>query len=112
MSENLELMLRQFEGLSVDELLVLLEGLSKELRQKMVSNVTLMRPTSFGKRLRPEDIFLPKPSPAEIEADLAQLFTPEQLKEINQTDLNRLSPLPKGAKSLSELVIEDREDRF
>ena len=45
----------------------------------------------------------------EIEALLATIFSAEELAAIGKTDFSKL---PIGAKSLSEMVNEDREDRF
>jgi predicted transcriptional regulator len=48
-------------------------------------------------------------SPSEIEAELAEIFTPEELAEIAKTDLSNLPP---GTKTVTEILSEDREDRF
>lgn len=47
----------------------------------------------------------------EIEAHLRNIFTPEQLIEIAQTDISNIV-LPPGAKTTAEILEEDREDRF
>ncbi len=50
-------------------------------------------------------------TPEQAKAGLARIFRPEELARFETFDLNQLPPLPQGAKSLSELVNEDREDR-
>ncbi len=61
---------------------------------------------------RPRRIKLPgayQPTAEEVEASLAKIFTPEEMVEMDKVDLDNL---PVGAKSLSEMINEDREDRF
>lgn len=48
-----------------------------------------------------------RPTSEEIEADLAEIFTPEELAEIDKVDLSSLPQWP-GQKSLSEMINEDR----
>jgi hypothetical protein len=50
-----------------------------------------------------------RPTAEEIEASLASIFTPEELAEIEKVDLSKL---PTGLKSVTEILNEDREDRF
>jgi hypothetical protein len=111
MSPKLEILLNSLEELSAEELLILLEDLSKQLRQKAVGNVN--KPKQAVSATDREAIlakyFLPRPTPEEIEALLAQMFTPEERARFGTTDFSKL---PVGHKSASQMIIEDREDRL
>jgi hypothetical protein len=50
-----------------------------------------------------------RPTSEQIEARLRTIFKPEEIALIGTTDFNKVSF---GSKSLSQMVIEDREDRF
>jgi hypothetical protein len=96
-------LLEQVEELSFEDLLTLQEKLTGQMRVKS-------SPTSVsnGKRV----IKIPgayQPTLAEIEASFARTFTAEQLAAMDEVDLDNL---PVGEKTLSEMVNEDREDRF
>lgn len=95
--------IKQLKEFSLDDLLTLQKELNGQIQVKSSA------PTITGnKRL----IKIPgayQPSLAEIEASLAESFTPEQLAAMDAVDL---ANLPVGTKSLSEMVNEDREDRF
>jgi hypothetical protein len=95
--------LRQMEELSLADLLTLQRELNGQIRIRSNS------PVVPGKA---RVIKIPgayQPTLAEIEASLAENFTPEELAAMDAVDLNNL---PVGSKSLSEMVNEDREDRF
>jgi len=49
-----------------------------------------------------------QPTREEVEASLARIFTPAELAEMDEVDLNNL---PKGLKSVTQMLNEDREDR-
>lgn len=46
---------------------------------------------------------------AEAEETLAKIFTSEELANLGKTDFSQLPPLPK---SITEILDEEREDRF
>lgn len=105
MSLVLDKVLKQVEELSFEELLTLQEKLIDQLEvKKSSSEQNSEQPKHFIK--------IPgayQPSRAEIEASLARMFTPEELAYIGTTDFSKLQ-LP--GKSTSEMIVEDREDRF
>lgn len=47
----------------------------------------------------------------EVEAELVAIFTPQQLAEIHATNFAELN-LPTLPRSLTEMISEEREDRF
>src|SRR5438105_705147 len=107
MSAELELLVSKVKKLSIEELLTIQETIITELRHKTMLENPVISTNLPGNT----SIFLPKLSPQEIEAELAEIFTPEELAEINAVDLSKLPLLPAGVKTLSEIVNEDREDR-
>ncbi len=130
MSTTLQLIMAKAEELSPDELFLLQEYITKQLRQKTLGSVQ-SPPDAYVRvpgayRLTPEEakankdglsypdasnesIYLPTPTAAQLEAELAEIFTSEELLEMEKVNLDDLPPLPK---SLSEMINEDREDRF
>lgn len=48
-------------------------------------------------------------SPEKIEAQLAEIFTPEELADIDESELDDFPTLPK---TITEYISEDREDRL
>jgi hypothetical protein len=103
MSATLVDVLKQLEEFSLADLLTLQKELSGQIRVK--SSVPAV---SGSKRV----IKIPgayQPTLAEIEASLATTFSPEELAQIGKTNFKALRI---NGKSLSEMVNEDREDRF
>lgn len=102
MKPKLEKILDEFEELSVDELLLVLDKLSNQLSLKLTSthSANLITP-----KLKASDVFLPQETAGEIESSFNQFFTAQELAEMDKVDL---SNLPTGPKSLSEMIIEDR----
>ncbi len=115
MSVNLEQVLSQVRNLGVSELLTIQETITQELRRKTDPTQPVPDPTptvEAGATSAPRRIHLPhayRRTPEEIEASLAAIFTPEELAQIGTTDFSKL---PIGPKSASEMLNEDREDRF
>ncbi|NWJ97315.1 MAG: hypothetical protein HXX20_16145 [Chloroflexi bacterium] len=110
MTASVERLINEFEGLSLDELLALLDGLSKELRRKTGEKST----STSEKVVQNRQVIIPGAyqfSAEEIEAELAAAFTPQELAEIETEDISNLT-LPVGAKTTTEILSEDREDRF
>lgn len=108
MSTELAEALKHIENLSFDELLTLQEQVTRYLRAKSRASVTQTQANNQPNRR----VIIPgayQPTPEEIEASLAATFTPEEIAKIGTTDFKKLSL---GPKSLSEMVNEDREDRF
>jgi hypothetical protein len=52
-----------------------------------------------------------RPTAEQITAHLKAVFSPEQLTEIEKVDVSNLK-LPPGAKTTTEILSQDREDRF
>jgi len=105
MSIDLDLVLAKVKGLSVAELLTVKETIQSELQQKQSAT----EPAQAG---QPQRVIIPgsyRPSKEQIEAELARLFTPEELAEMDKVDLSKIDI---GPKSASEMINEDREDRF
>lgn len=96
--------------LSADELLTIQEIVTAELRRKIATNGNSKKADTPEER---EAIlsryFMPQPTKEELEAYLKQMFPPEILALMGHTDFSKL---PAGTKSLSEMIIEDREDRL
>lgn len=113
MSSDLEETLVKLDKLSFDELLTLQEQLTLQLRAKKqpeeapkIEPLPNEQPSHYVK--------IPgayQPTKEQIEARLAAIFTTEELARIKPFDASKLRPLPPDAKSLSEIVNEDREDR-
>jgi hypothetical protein len=106
MSADLDLISEKVANLSVDELLLLQERITSYLRQKVVPP----KPTTAEEREAAwAKVFMPKPTPEQIEAEIAYIFPPEIRAEFGKTDWKNKVIEPKSA---SEMVNEDREDRF
>lgn len=106
MGSDLEVFAEKIRGLSVEQLLSLQEEIINELRAKTQKNNGTNKRKEAQSTQRVSGFY--RPSTEEIEAELAEIFTPEELAEVEATDL---SNLPQGPKSLSQIVNEDREDR-
>ncbi len=107
MSVELDLILSNIKKLSVEELTTIQETVAAELRQQAES---ILAPSQY--KASPLRIRLPhayQVTAEEIEASLAAIFTPEELAQLGKTDFSKL---PTGPKSASEMLNEDREDRF
>ncbi len=109
MTSALSNVLNQLEQLSFDELLMVQEQVNRQIRTKpAVSTSQTTAPAS--RRVQIPGAYTP--TIEQIEASIAKLhssLTPEELAELDKTDFTKL---PVGPKSLSEMVNEDREDRF
>ncbi len=106
MNNQLDEMSVKLKHLSIADLLSLQEQIVQELKVKTNGNGHSSKPASSKSGLG-----FYQPSVEEVEAELAAIFTPEELAEISSMraeDLN-LPPLPK---SLAGMISEDREDRF
>lgn len=95
MTASLEQMLSNIETMSEDDLETLQKRISEKLNKKN-SKVDLSK---VGYRL----------SPNEIEARLAEFLTPEELADIDESELDDFPTLPK---TITEYISEDREDRL
>jgi len=105
MSAKLELVLSEIKQLSLEELVVLQENLSLELRYKTQPPAQLQ--VQAGNRVKIPGAY--RPTSEQVKATLAVLFAPEELARMGKTDFSKL---PAGLKSASEMLNEDREDRF
>lgn len=109
MSSDLIEVLNLLGNLSVEELLTVQETITKDVQQKIHSS----SPSRSGDNAAAHQIVMPgiyTPNNEEIEAELAGIFTPEELAEMDGMDLNSLQ-LPPDAKTSAQLISEDREDR-
>ena|SRR5690349_2480669 len=95
----LETVLEKVKELSEGELLTVLESVTNELRHKGLKN---------GYHARVGQTVFYQATPEEVATELAKIFTSEELAKIEATDISNISF---GSKSLSQTVIEDREDR-
>lgn len=108
MRTKLETVLNEIKDLELEELEELLENVSQQLRYKTGT----VKFGVSGKAIAAQPLEIPGTyqfSPAEIEAHLAAVFTPEQLAEMERTDSSNLS---KMSRTSTEILSEDREDRF
>ncbi len=112
MSTALSEVLDRLENLSVDELLTVQEAITKDVRQKLSSSSAkkiIEDNNEVRHRVRIPGAY--RPSAQQVETHLASVFTPEQLAQIAQTDVSDIK-LPPGAKTTTQILSEDREDRF
>ena len=101
MSVALDEVLEAMNHLSPDELLLVQEQLQSQLQTaSKLNNLEKGRVNIPGSY---------RPTPEQIEALLAAMFTPEQRREIDAVDLTKL---PTNLPSVTEMISEDREDRF
>jgi phosphatidylserine decarboxylase len=109
MSADLDLLLSKVKDLSVEELRTLQATITQELSYKTgpVSNGRAAASPQPNRYLQIPGAI--RRTREEIEALLATIFSAEELAAIGKTDFSKL---PIGAKSLSEMINEDREDRF
>ncbi len=111
MSIDTELILEKVKNLSVSELLTVQESITQELRQKTNSDgtttATTYQSTTISRRVNIPGSY--RPTKEQIEARLAAIFSPEQLEQMRHADLSNLPP---GSKTVTEMISEDREDRF
>jgi hypothetical protein len=113
MSTDTDLIIEKVRYLSVDDLLRVQATIRQELELKTTPKSQKPKRARFSDT--PRKIVIPEayqPSSADIEAELAQIFTAEELAEIAGTDISDIPVLPLGAKTSTELISEDREDRF
>jgi hypothetical protein len=104
MSADLELVLSKVENLELNELLMVQE---KVLRQMKTKSSTA--PSKGQSELKVKLPHAYRRTPEEVEASLASIFTSEELKNTGKTNFDSIQI---GPKSASELLNEDREDRF
>ncbi len=117
-ASELDIGREQLVGLSVDGLLELQALINEELRQrvgsKSASHAQNGVSNSANKNKQPVaenhsflDDMMPQPTEEEIEAEIRQMFTPEELEAASKLDFNELinRPLPK---SWSDMLIEMR----
>ncbi len=118
MSADSQLIIEKLSNLSVAELLRVQENIIQQLKYKTGVNEAIANPTPAKNRTEIESTSSPEQlklahaycrTPQEIEERLATIFTPEELAQIGRRDFSnrRLE-----GKSLSQMVIEDRKDRF
>ncbi|NWJ98601.1 MAG: hypothetical protein HXX20_22855 [Chloroflexi bacterium] len=109
MSIILERVLSEIKELSFEELLTLQKQIIDEVRTKAAPiEATLSTPTKPS--LRPLNIpEAYRRKPEEVEALLVAVFGSEQLAVLEKVDLSNLPP---GSKTVTEMISEDREERF
>lgn len=106
MSADTDLISEKVRNLSVSELLNLQQIIIEELRKKTGVAQNGEKSNSTGHVRLPHAYRLTR---EEVEASLAVIFSPEELARLGKTDFSKLA---NGPKSASEMLIEDREDRF
>lgn len=110
MSAKLDELKVQLAELSVDELLTLMERITVELRHKIIPNgktpAKVVEPEPENKPYLPGTY---RPTKEQIEASLAAMFTPEERAEAAKVDRTKLA---RPHRSVTEIINEDREDRF
>ncbi len=105
MSARLEHVLNEIKELSFDELLMLQRQIIDEVQTKAVPTTPPGKP---GQRT----LNIPQAyrrNPDEVEASLLAVFGPAQMAAMREVDLSNLPP---GSKTITEMISEDREDRF
>jgi hypothetical protein len=105
MSTDLDLVLTKVENLTLDELLTVQEKIIRQVRTRTVPPTQPIPEPK--KRVRLPHAY--RRTAEEIEASLKAIFTPEELARMGQTDFSKIKI---GPKSASEMLNEDREDRF
>ena len=109
MSSTLEMLLEKVEDLSGQELLSLQERITSQLKIKVSPNGNGQVKKQAS--LSSDYVEIPgayRLTPEQVKEIQQKIFTPEELANMGTTDF---SNLPQGPKSLSQIVIEDREDR-
>ena len=110
MSANLEEVVSKVKELSSDELLTVQETVTAELRRKLPPKITPNQPhTTQEREALLNHYFMPRPTLEELKAGLDRIFPAHLRAQMGQTDFSKL---PTGPKSLSEMIVEDREDRL
>ncbi len=106
MSADLEIVLAKVHQLNLEELLTVQEQIIRQVRVKVV-------PPEIVNKVRSEQrVQIPGAyqfSSQEIETELAEVFSPEELAIMDKVDLNNL---PVGSKTVTQMLSEDRRDRF
>lgn len=92
---ELELILEKLDSLSLDELLTVQEKITSQLRLKIrpetapiINQPEPPLPSSAPETYQP-------PTTDETEADLSEIFTPEELAAMVEVDLSNLQPASK-----------------
>jgi hypothetical protein len=115
MSAILDDIMGKIEYLSAQERDLLIEKLKAEPAPSVPVTVDIEDKDKGEARLRyieelREKYFLPRPrTQEEYEQKRREMFTPEEIAEFEAFDFDSL---PQGKKSLSQMIIEDREDRL
>lgn len=112
MSAMLDHVLNEIKELSLEELLTLQRQLIDEVQTKAipVTSEPAALPSNPSQPIR--TLMVPhsyRRNPEEVEAALLAVFGPEQLAAMKDVDLTKLPP---GSKTVTEMISEDREDRF
>ena len=111
MSAILDQILNQIKALPLEELLTLQRQVIDEVQIKAVSATQISSGTLVEKPSR-RPLVVPQAyrrKPEEVEAALLAVFSPEQLAAMKDVDLSNLGS---GSKTVTEMISEDREDRF
>jgi hypothetical protein len=108
---TLEEVQSKIKELSAADLRLLQEQIEAELRQKTSPPQSTSTKQTAEKPVTLLDL-IPgayRPTKEQIEAHLAAVFTSEERARMGKTDFSKL---PVGAKTVTEMISEDREDRF
>lgn len=107
MSGDLAIILSKVKNLSREELVALQEHVSGQLNATASINKTQDKDKQATSQIHIAGAYQPRIE--DIEASMAAMSTPEELAEMDRIDFDNL---PSNGKSLSQMVIEDREDRL
>jgi hypothetical protein len=110
MSARLDRVLNEIKELSFEELLTLQRQIIDEVQTKAVPTAPEAA-TTPDKASQPP-LIIPQAyrrNPEDVEASLLAVFGPEQLAAMKDVDLSNLPP---GSRTVTEMISEDREDRF
>jgi hypothetical protein len=80
------------------------------LQEKIAEKLSQPKPANGHPKQ--ESIYAPTPTPEEIEAELIEIFGPEEYAQIKAAIANGiLDNLPQAPNPISQEISEDREDR-
>jgi hypothetical protein len=118
MSAILEELIEKIDDLSADEAFILMKKLADKVSPRPENETVNQQPETADVKPTTESereaifakYFLPRPkTPEERQQWIEKMLTPQQIARLGKTDFKKLTP---GKKSLSQMIIEDREDRL
>lgn len=92
---ELDLILEKLDSLSLDELLTVQEKITSQLRLRIRPETTVATHNQPEPPLPSSVPGTSQPAADETEADLSEIFTPEELAAMVEVDLSNLQPTSK-----------------